>query len=124
MSQLFDFLQADFISFLLRVLLLCGSVALIIWLTSFIAMAITKGRNYETIGFSTHILRTQMMGVVAALAAMAAYSIWLLHYNGLFTFYTWSWSCGWIAIIPELFIIVALFIRYFVLNQKIYKSLD
>lgn len=99
----------------------------LIWLTAVIMIKATKKKEHEC-GFTNYVKLSLMYGISVAFLFVNVIVIMLIRYNGLYYFdidyISWSFYSGYPLILPEIIIIVVLFVLYFVLQSKIKNSLN
>lgn len=100
---------------------------LLIWLTSIAMIKATDKKEHEC-GFTNFVKLSLMYGVFVASLFLTVIVVVMIRFNGIYYFdidyISWSFYSGYPLILPEIIIITALIISYFVLQYKIKNSLN
>lgn len=124
--SLFDFSEADWVTLLLRFLLLVVGSVLLIYIGTLIGVQIVKKKDYK-IGFRNIFKVCMMYGVILAFVCLGLCAIATINANGLYYFAPealgFSMRCGYVLMLPEVLTAILLVVVFFVLKGKVEKSI-
>lgn len=122
--SLFDFNASSFGTLALRMLTEAIIMLIVVYLVALVILSFTKNKSHK-VNFSSWFKICVMYGIDAAIAALGVIVIFTLVHNTLFAFtsFSWSWSCGYILMIPEFLLFAGAISSYWVLRHQIFQSI-